>query len=285
MNDLIYRYTEERYAHPSKIKEQFKGALADTILKECNQYRKKYRISGEVLYPYQFCLCSGILKKIIEAKERFIVHQELSYDTLSITYEGILNQEMILMVLRWQAKHSSLDEMLQEIKRLFKEENLDIWASFIKNNQLCAECRWIVIFSQLHGAFAVLIFLAMNLEYHFMDEGNVAAEYLLSIEYMEDNTYALQGMLDYILNSVLIISEEKRKEYEDLQCLYPQLKEYQLRFYLEHCTKGYYYTIKQFVNSTHVSKETARCAMEQLVELNFYIKLKKGKKFVYTCTL
>lgn len=140
MNDLIYSYTEERYAHPSKIKEQFKGALADTILKELNQYRKKYRISGEVLYPYQFCLCSGILRKILEVKERFLIHNEISYDMLCSTYEGILNQEMILMILRWQAKGSSLDEMLKEIKGIFPNEKLEVWSTFLKNNQLCAEC-------------------------------------------------------------------------------------------------------------------------------------------------
>lgn len=68
----------------------------------------------------------------------------------------------------------------------------------------------------------------------------------------------------------------------ELLTRYPMCNRKQITFYLNHCQLLHYYTIAQYSHYHNVSYETSRKAMEQLVELGFYKKVKIGKKFVFT---
>ena len=61
-----------------------------------------------------------------------------------------------------------------------------------------------------------------------------------------------------------------------------RLKKGQAAFYARHCTLGMYYTIDQYKKATKCVYETARTAMDKLVEFGYYEKSEYGKKFVYT---
>ena len=61
-----------------------------------------------------------------------------------------------------------------------------------------------------------------------------------------------------------------------------RLKKGQAAFYARHCTLGMYYTIDQYKKATKCVYETARTAMDKLVEYGYYEKGEFGKKFVYT---
>ena len=101
---------------------------------------------------------------------------------------------------------------------------------------------------------------------------------------MQDMTYAFDTHLKNWISKgqqILCLYSYKTND-EDLNYLYPQLKNHQIQFYLDHHTPGHYYTIEQFVRYSDVCYETGRTAMEQLVSLGFYAKMKQGKKFVYT---
>lgn len=74
----------------------------------------------------------------------------------------------------------------------------------------------------------------------------------------------------------------KEMELDELIALYPTCNKKQLSFYLDHAQKNHYYTISQYMNNNQVSYETARKAMEHLVTLKFYKKIKVGKKYVFT---
>lgn len=63
---------------------------------------------------------------------------------------------------------------------------------------------------------------------------------------------------------------------------YPVLKAFQVDFYLDHCTVGKFYTLRQFVEAEGVVYETARTSMDLLANLGFYRKGKTGKKFTFT---
>lgn len=61
-----------------------------------------------------------------------------------------------------------------------------------------------------------------------------------------------------------------------------RLKKGQAAFYARHCTLGAYYTIDQYKKSQKCVYETARTAMDKLVEYGYYEKGEFGKKYVYT---
>ena len=61
-----------------------------------------------------------------------------------------------------------------------------------------------------------------------------------------------------------------------------RLKKGQAAFYARHCTLGMYYTIDQYKKANKCVYETARTAMDKLVEYGYYEKGEFGKKYVYT---
>ena len=61
-----------------------------------------------------------------------------------------------------------------------------------------------------------------------------------------------------------------------------RLKKGQAHFYARHCTLGMYYTIEQYRKANKCVYETARTAMDKLVEFGYYAKSEYGKKYVYT---
>ena len=61
-----------------------------------------------------------------------------------------------------------------------------------------------------------------------------------------------------------------------------RLKKGQAAFYARHCTLGAYYTIDQYKKAQKCVYETARTAMDKLVEYGYYEKGEFGKKYVYT---
>ena len=62
----------------------------------------------------------------------------------------------------------------------------------------------------------------------------------------------------------------------------PSLKRHEAKFYARHCTLGKSYTIAQYKRMIGCVYETARTAMDHLVELGYYRKDSSNKKFIYT---
>ena len=151
---------------------------------------------------------------------------------------------------------------------------------------LPVECRWILLISQCEPReLAVSLCLALALHYGKLAEIRLLLPSLIFMQAERDGTYALQKMITLLesrIQKLPMDSEAIPLDLTSLRYQYPQLRDYQIRFYLEHSVKGYFYTLEQFVAFSGVCYETARCAMEQLVSLHFYDKLKQGRKFVYT---
>ena len=62
----------------------------------------------------------------------------------------------------------------------------------------------------------------------------------------------------------------------------PSLRKHEAKFYARHCTLGKSYTIAQYKRMIGCVYETARTAMDHLVELGYYRKDSSNKKFIYT---
>lgn len=62
----------------------------------------------------------------------------------------------------------------------------------------------------------------------------------------------------------------------------PSLRKGEAHFYARHCTLGKSYTIAQYKKMIGCVYETARTAMDHLVQLGYYRKDSSNKKFIYT---
>lgn len=62
----------------------------------------------------------------------------------------------------------------------------------------------------------------------------------------------------------------------------PNLSRGQAYFYARHCTIGASYTIQQYKKEVGCAYETARCSMDNLVTLGYYIKKQFKNKYIYT---
>ena len=75
--------------------------------------------------------------------------------------------------------------------------------------------------------------------------------------------------------------KEKNLSLDGLMKKNPNLSMREARFYVAHNDDSEAYTIQDFIKYTNSSYETGRNSMDHLVEEGYYIKEKKGKKYVY----
>lgn len=286
VNDFMIRYTEDRYCTRKEVSEDLCVSLIDPIWNEIEQYRDFFRFKIPGIKKLCFCLCAGILKKILVVQT--LLNKQSHGLSMIDFIDGLLdekNDEKVnWLILRWNNTRQSSCERLKELTLLFPDIKKNVVYDFLLDEHLPVFCRWILIFMLVENSrHAILLFLALCSE-DVLPAAAIAKRRLLHLSYEEDGTYALQTMLDEIIGELLRNDDrvDSRFKYDALVYQYPQLKEYQIRFYVNHHTVGHYYTLNQFSKWCHVCYETSRCAMEQLVQLNFYTRLKIGKKFVYT---
>lgn len=289
MNELAYRYTEERYCTKHEVSKHLSVSMIDPVWEQIEQYRSPYFVSYSIKEPLKFCLCHTILLRILklhENKQGFFKKEVLTIESLKQLFNNQADEQALWMVYHWHQLHRDFGEMLQEAFQHYLGY-IDLrWKNFLMDPDILMECKWIMLFNQCDNPqLARVLLLALGLHHDclaWMDILTVP----LPLAAKKEGTYALQVLLD-VLEKQLEASRYQAKSeitlsYQQLVFEYPQLRDYQIRFFLEHNTKGYFYTIEQFIEASGVCYETARCALEQLVSLQFYDKMKQGKKFVYT---
>jgi len=286
MNELTIRYTEERYCTRKEVSEDLCVSMIDPIWKEINQYRNYYRYTAKGIKKVSFCLCAGILKKIVYI-------QTLLYRRQQIISVSDLVQELFLkdeqekitwLILHWKNANQSIAEKFEEIYLLFPGVNKRQIMDYFMDERLPVFCRWVALMMLVENRNIALVFCVALCAEEMYEIIIQVKDLLLNIHYEEDGTYALQSILDELIHHQIQVHDSINSSFnfDQLVFQYPQLKEYQIHFYVNHHTIGHYYTLNQFSQWCDVCYETARCAMEQLVELNFYTRHKIGKKFVYT---
>ncbi len=99
----------------------------------------------------------------------------------------------------------------------------------------------------------------------------------------ESNNKDLTIITNYLTNNSEKLYEQE--EEKDLTKIYPTLRKSDLKF-LNTCNKiRLNYSLSDYISKNKCSYETARIAMERLVELELYEKSKVGKKFIYKPTI
>ena len=159
-------------------------------------------------------------------------------------------------------------------------------------NRVC-ECRMIEknieVFEQLDLFYQCLILkcfddalLEIAMDFWQIEEREWFVDCLNDLPYEVDLTYAYLQLCE-ILEKHLNRYEQKvvKQSLDVFNYTHPQLSERQIAFVQQHHQQDFYYTLKNYQLLFDCSYETARNAMNELVDLGFYKKCKVGKKFVY----
>lgn len=275
--DLIKEYTDVHYASKKEVAEEFGLHLLDAVWNQIMQYRKEFMISIE---DVDFCLCPGILMKMVQ------FHESLNLSKKTEGIESLIQQEEA----KWLSQHflktsGSVQKRLHELCVMFHSRDEEK-ISAVMNQMQPALCKvmWILMTYEASDFSILLLVLLLN-EWHMEGVLNLLEKEDFHTETAKDGTYLLSELMQkwFQKNQVNQLKQiEQKSDFNELMYQYPQLKKYQIEFYLDHHEPGFYYTIEQFIEYSDVCYETGRCALKQLVDLGFYRMMKLGKKFVYT---
>lgn len=273
MEREISIYSEEEYVDKMYLHTIYSQVAAECIWKEILVYREKYR------YPLYF-----------DTKQYYLTMNPTLFHKMMKIYELKLEeQERIYPSIHLFIERNKCKSMKERMTLFLKENQLQMKSSII--TFLCSDEILLV------KLFIVCKFIKnKKLLYYILLENNQLNWYpmfdlqqkLLGINTKSDLTYEYRNFLEqlhlHLLDNMILWKRSNNdKEYSlnELILRFPMCSKGQLQFYMEHCNKCHYYTIAQYVHFHHVSYETARKAMNLLVSLRFYEKVKVGKKQVF----
>ncbi len=275
--ELERTYTDVVYATKKEVVQQIGYHLIEPVWKQILQYRHQWTIQ---FHDVEVCLCPGILKKMMTLNECLFQLHEVHSEGL----ESLIQTETGKWMMHHFLKTEGLFEArLHQLCLLYQCDESNI----VNIHQQCPYALIFVLWCFMcfgQSEFGILLVLlklkcaGMSALLGLMDATD------FNVEKQQDMTYVLDASLKKWISKaqkILLSCSYKTKD-EDLSCLYPQLKKYQIKFYQDHHVPGHYYTIEQFIRYCDVCYETGRTAMEELVSLGFYAKMKQGKKFLYT---
>lgn len=291
--ELVEKYSEQTYSRRVDLLKELDHSIADTVWNEVLRYRRQFCYELHIMdRTYHITMCRSVLFRILECEEK------------------LLKQGNIMRGLSDCLQHEERTnwQLLLHHKECGVDVGDAVWIQHACELLEITQCTFIMEVLLLQVPVVIQLFLCMHLPYTQREPALFLialvhdALYLMDILFPpyvdecgytgeeEDLTYDL---LDFLKNLELKISDRmlllkggKQNQQQfvslrDLKERYPMLQEEQLRFYVGHRDAAHYYTIQQYIAYCGVCYETARTALDQLVNLNWYQKRKIGKKFVY----
>jgi len=275
--NLVKEYTDVRYASKKTVKEEMGAHLFDPIWNQIESYRREYLIKIENV---EFCLCPGILSKMVQ------FHESFYHFNFNEGFEQLIQTEEACWLYHHFLKtKGSFRKRLHELCVLYHSLD-ETRINDLMNESVPVMCKfiWFLMNYSLND-FSLLLCVLLVCEWNMKGLLSLVRKDDFEHDFNRDGTYLLSHLLMEYGGQIqisLIYNAEENSDFTLLSYQYPQLKKYQIEFYLNHHEPGFYYTIEQFIEYSDVCYETGRCALKQLVDLGFYQMLKLGKKFVYT---
>lgn len=268
MNDYTI-YSEEEYYDKTQLLSIYSPTVCTCIWEEICKYRQQYQ------YDIHF-----------RAKRAYITLNKTLYQKMIRIYDLSLNKHAnTKKVSIYDERLGAKDLLLKYIKDNNKIISQEMF-QFLSSNEFLL-LKVFIIYNYIYDLDFLYLFLCLNHRSEWFD-------IVERIEIQSNNinnadlTKDFRDFLDsfYFLSSdnviQLISTVFEPMDIEELLTQYPTCSKKQMLFYTKCAKKNHYYTIAQYMDMNNVSYETARKAMEQLVELKFYRKIKVGKKFVFT---
>ncbi len=288
MSELAIRYTEDRYTSKAEVSKHISGSMIDPVWKSILEYRKPYIKTYKIDQINEYCLTVNLCLRILKMRQSFLLlPKETTLDFKRFIPHFEKRNEILWMFYHWNLGENNLSSMIHETFVLLTIAKEGQWKDFLMDPDILLEVKWVTLFNQdLSTEAAICLFVATCFYYNMREAIVLVNDVFLQTTTDFDKTYILQNWIDVlemkILNKLNDIQTDTNLNFHELSYRYPQLKKYQIEFYLKHNTRGYFYTLEQFIDFTEVCYETSRTSMDQLVSLGFYDKIKQGKKFIYT---
>ena len=278
--NFVKEMTDELYAAKSQVAKEAGLHLVEPLWHQIQQYRSEFMARvGDV----DFCLCPGILRLMLKCHELLCL---MDAPDSTLIEQSLTQNDSLWLFQKMYKTEGSLNQRVVEICRFYGQGSEKEWQELM-SEQASVFCLFVCLIQKAGNTDFTKGMSALMLKHTGMEALlNVLRKEDFEIQVQKDGTYALSDLLRawiFRLSQMTLKSQEKTSlDFDEMMIRYPQLKEYQIQFYLDHHEAGCYYTIEQFAKCCKVCHETGRCALNQLVKLGFYEVQKQGKKFVYT---
>lgn len=271
MRNEIALYSEEMYIDKLYLYSLYSNTTAELIWRDVLKYREYFHHTLNFdEKKYYLTMNQTLFDKMLRIYEYPIEKSNMEYLHIHMFVEKYANADVKTLLLMYANEiHLSLKGTM--IRFLCSDENLLIKIFIAKH--------WIGVKEYIY-----LILLVFNKVswYHYIYK----CQELIGIKAEKDLTFKYRSFLDqfyYCLSNTIDLSSarKERETLEELLLRFPMCNKMQLEFYLTHSHINHYYTVTQYMEYHQVSYETARKAMNLLVNLEFYKKSKVGKRQVY----
>lgn len=316
MQTLAQKYTEEFYYSKPELAKHLNYSMIDPVWSEVVQYRSFFKKDMAIVEGGRYVtLCyrtickmdemMGLLYQLQSQNARMKIKQD--YQIMELTFETLIIDPILrgkILPLIYDAQYAypyQFETYYKSVLTLFDEVKLpysvfmylmDLNQSFLLKlgvlfhyfeQKKALLCTYFYLLLVQHGLSEILHFVDFT-SLFTITSGDIHAQ---------DATYLLHRILDnfhfQIKEAMFQVQarwiESKQFEAVNKEVLvykYPQLRLYQIEFFLNHDQIGFSYTIKQFMEYCQVSYETARYSLDELVDMGWYVKIKAGKKFIYS---
>lgn len=269
MNDYTI-YSEEEYYDKTQLLSIYSPTVCSCIWEEICKYRQQYR------YDIKF-----------RAKHAYITLNKTLYQKMIRIYDLPLEKKTNIRYSAVYDEHLGAKDLLLKYIKDNKMMITQEMFQFLMSNEFLL-LKVFIVYNYIGDLNFLYLFLCLNQRLEWFEIIERIAIQLKNSIANPDLTKEFRDFLDsfYFLSSdnviQLISTVFEPMDIEELLTQYPTCSKKQMLFYTKCAKKNHYYTIAQYMEMNNVSYETARKAMEHLVKLKFYRKIKVGKKFVFT---
>lgn len=281
MLETTKKYSEEAYWDKRKLREELEPYPVDPVWEEIQKYRNIFRVDyplddGKVYLVWNRFTITKLLE-CMQVIEQYRPHEVTNVPVpevlLGLTSAPYSGQEMRLWL---QHATERLDNVLSACM-------LELLCN--PREPVLVKVFFLTLYS--YDEDYIRMVLTMNGYDKLWD---MVKELKVSNQEDKDKTSLFHSFLrelqlkitDRMVSLKNSMKEDVRHASASiLSKCYPNCTTEQIHFYVEHRTLHHYYTIKDYMVYCQVCHETARTALEQLVQMKWYQKQKLGKKFVY----
>lgn len=264
-------YSEEEYYDRTQLLNIYSPTVCDCIWEEIVNYRKQFRYE----IHFQSRTTYVTLNKTLFEKMLRIYELSLPKDLNDQKLHGYEDEQLGTKEILLKYMNHNQMSISQNMFHFLMGSDFLLLKIFVIYEYIC-DLDFLYLFLYLYNHiewFPIIekIEISKDINNNYPDLTRKFRDFLDSFYFLStDNVIQLIG------------TTFEQMDIEELLALYPTCNKKQIYFYTKCAKKNHYYTISQYMEMNHVSYETARKAMEHLVKLNFYRKIKIGKKFVFT---
>ena len=273
MVSLKEKYTDLYYVDQAELYEQLPVSGIDAIWEEICHYRRMFQVTYQFnAYRFTYSLTPAIYQSMIDT-ERSLRCYQLAFKAMNMN-SALFDDKQYIYLLSELIDSRFCDTI--SLNQLATTHPL-LFCVLIHGLKLKEENNLVELCLNRWGLNAIQEEIKEILNH--LPNRNELDQTIILITFLK----RLKG----VINEVMLQAKLQRSNallnecYESLIYTYPMLAPHSIDFFVKHREWGYYYRVNDYIKAENCSYETARSALNELVSLGWYKKIKVGKKFVY----